>query len=200
MRKRSSLLFFVTLLLSLMLIDTKVSATSWVELTAQEVSNRAEVIVMGSYDFSSEPKQSDLDFIFQGLMFNVESVYKGEISKQFTAGIDHYDVGWAEEFQGKGGKFLLFLEKSENADFLIPVGGPNGMIHISNGKVVDQSVESRLIYEGILKNGPKSPNVVNKHEYDHHPQPRSNTSLYVSAAVLVGIIALNLIYRNKRRI
>lgn len=43
----------------LFLVVTSVSATSWAELELQEVLERAEVIVMGQYDFSSKPKRGE---------------------------------------------------------------------------------------------------------------------------------------------
>ena len=105
-------------------------------------------------DFTSKPKPSK--FVFRGLDFNIKNVYKGDVSEQIiTAGIDYNDVGWIEEFQIEDGEFLLLLEKSKDADFLIPVGGPNGMIQIFNGKVEESNDERRTFFEDFLKSQPK---------------------------------------------
>ncbi|HZG59549.1 MAG TPA: hypothetical protein VEY68_03485 [Anoxybacillus sp.] len=197
MRRLCFVLLFVTVCLSMMIINTRVSATSWAELKPQEVSDRAEVIVIGKYDFSSKPKSSD--FIFQGFTFNVKNVYKGDVPKQTIAGIDYNDVGWAEEFQNKGGEFLLFLEKSEEVDFLIPVGGPNGMVQIFNGKVENQNDESRVFYEDFLKAQPKAPSVENSETLNHGQNSRSYILLYVSAGVLIGIVVFILLYRYLKK-
>ena len=128
MRKSCYIPLFSSLFLSIMIISNTVSATSWVEVKPQEVVDSAEVIVTGKYDFTSKPKPSE--FVFQGLDFNIKNVYKGDVSEQIiTAGIDYNDVAWAEEFQNEDGEFLLLLEKSKDADFLIPVGGLS-LIHI----------------------------------------------------------------------
>ena len=90
-------------------------------------------------DFTSKPKPSK--FVFRGLDFNIKNVYKGDVSEQIiTAGIDYNDVGWI---------------KSKDADFLIPVGGPNGMIQIFNGKVEESNDERRTFFEDFLKSQPK---------------------------------------------
>ena len=170
-------ILFILLVLSTT-TGTNVSATSWAELDPQEVSDRAEVIVLGTYDFSSKPQPSD--FIFQGRTFNVKNVYKGEASKSLTAGIDSFDVGWAEEFQNDGGEFLLFLEKSENANFLVPVAGPNGMIQVSGGKVVHYGNKRNSFYEKILKAGP----IIEYNDITITKQnSTSNFPLYVGALV-----------------
>jgi hypothetical protein len=184
----------------LLAIPTKVLATSWAELEPQDVFERSEVIIRGSYNFSSNPKSSN--FIFQGYEFNVKDVFKGEASEQIIVGIDGYDVGWAEEFQNDGGEFLLLLEKNEKANFLIPVGGPNGMIHVVNGNVQNESVDNQLFYQKILEG--------NKNE----PQPKehlknmsksniskSNEGYYISSIFLVFLLVLIVffIHRFKKK-
>ena len=142
MRKSYYILLLASFFLSIMITSITASATSWVELKPQEVVDRAEVILTGKYDFTSKPKPSG--FVFQGLDFNIKNVYKGEVSEHIiTAGIDYNDVGWAEEFQTDEGEFLLLLEKSKDADFLIPVGGPNGMIQVYKGKVEEPNDEDQ---------------------------------------------------------
>lgn len=73
MRKLLCALFTATIFLSMMVV-TNVSATSWVEMDPEEVSERAEVVVSGTYDFTGKAVPSD--FIFAGFTFNVENVYR----------------------------------------------------------------------------------------------------------------------------
>ncbi|MBM7602738.1 hypothetical protein JOC75_000708 [Metabacillus crassostreae] len=197
MRNLCYILLFTSFFLSIMIINITVSATSWVGLKPQDVVERAEVIVTGKYDFSTKPKPSD--FVFQGLDFNVINVYKGDISKQFMAGIDYNDVGWAEEFQSKGGEFLLFLEKSEDADFLIPVGSPNGMVQVTNDKVEHPDEERKTFFEDFLKAQPEKTSVS---KLDAHKQGQNDESyilLYVATGVLVGIGVVFLLYLYIRK-
>jgi len=57
-----------------------------------------------------------------------------------------YDVGWAERFQNEGGEYLLFLEKSDSAIFLTPVGGPNGMVQVLRGIINNENEEISTYY------------------------------------------------------
>lgn len=197
MRKSCYILLFASFFLSILIISITVSATSWVELKPQEVVDRAEVIITGKYDFTSKPKPSG--FVFRGLDFNIKNVYKGDISEQIIiAGIDFNDVGWAEEFQNEEGEFLLLLEKSKDADFLIPVGGPNGMIQVYNGKVKDRNDERRTFFEDFLKLQPEK-TIKTKFETDNDSRNhKSYLLLYVSAIVLVGMAVIFLLYRRKK--
>ncbi|MDR4887739.1 hypothetical protein RGU12_09290 [Fredinandcohnia sp. QZ13] len=175
----------------LFLVVTSVSATSWAELELQEVLDRAEVIVMGQYDFSSKPKRGES--VFRGRVFKVGSLYKGDVTSPLTVGIDPYDVGWAEEFQDRGGMFLLFLEESENGKLLLPVGGPNGMIQVLDGKVEERDDERNAFFEEFLKETPsKTFEITNvKH----------NDKLYFPLFLIVaafGILFI-LLYLNKRK-
>ncbi|WHZ02359.1 hypothetical protein QNH48_26010 [Neobacillus sp. YX16] len=132
----------------------QVEATSWVVLEPQEVVSRAEVVVLGKYDFSSNPIPGGQS-IFNGLSFEVTKVYKGEdIPTTITAGIDGFDHGWVDEFQQQGGEMLIFLERKDPS-FLTPVGGPNGMIQINNGQVVHPEESIRKFYDDYLKEEPK---------------------------------------------
>ncbi len=193
MRKSIYVLLFASFLLS----SITVAATSWVELKPHEVADRAEVIVTGKYDFTSKTKRSE--FVFQGYDFTIKNVYKGDISEQFTAGIDYYDVGWAEELQNEGGEFLLFLEKSKDAEFLIPVGGPNGMVQVYNGKVEDRNDERRTFFEEFLKSNPKKTVNTNFEPHNDSNNDKSYLALYVSGIVLVVIAVFFLLYCYKRK-
>ena len=198
MRKSCYILLFSSFFLSIMIISNTVAATSWVELKPQEVVERSEVIITGKYDFTSKPKPSG--FVFQGLGFNIKNVYKGDVSEQIiTAGIDYNDVGWAEEFQNEEGEFLLLLEKSKDADFLIPVGGPNGMIQVYNGKVEESNDERRAFFEDFLKSQPQK--TIEKKVENNNDSQNNNPYLllYVSASILVGMAVLILLYRYKRK-
>jgi len=180
MRKSYVIFLLVCFFTSLTLTSNTVSATTWVGLEPEEVLERAEVIIIGTYDFTSEPQPRQ--FIFQGFDFNVKSVYKGDIHDQtITAGLDIFDLGWADEFQSEDGEFLLFLENSEYHDFLIPVGGPNGMIQIKNGKVEGFVEESSLFYEDFLE-------TQTARAVDEQSDPENNNLLIflsVSATALV---------------
>ena len=149
-------------------------------------------------DFTSKPKPSK--FVFRGLDFNIKNVYKGDVSEQIiTAGIDYNDVGWAEEFQNEDGEFLLLLEKSKDADFLIPVGGPNGMIQVYNGKVGESNDERRTFFEDFLKSQPQK--TIEKKVENNNDSQNNNPYLllYVSPSILVGMAVLILLYRYKRK-
>lgn len=136
-------------------LNMKVEATSWVELEAEEVDDRAQVIVRGTYNFSKKAMFNYSDF--QRIDFQVNRVYRGEAAEIISAGIDQYDLGWAEEFQAEGGEFLLFLEGGKRVNFLLPVGGPNGMIHIKDGEVMDVTEEKQAVYEAILQGASQAP-------------------------------------------
>ncbi|WP_409271026.1 hypothetical protein V1499_16990 [Neobacillus sp. SCS-31] len=123
-----------------------VKATSWVMLKPEEVVGRAERVVVGKYDFSSERVIGEPQ-IFQGYDFDVHKIYKGpNITSPLKVGIDMYDFGWVKEFQQQGGTFLLFLEDSGDK-FLFPVGGPNGMVQLKNGKVHIEDQDRRKFFE-----------------------------------------------------
>lgn len=197
MRKSRYTLLFAIFILSIMTISNTVSATKWVELKPQEVVDRAEFIVVGKYEFTSKSKPSE--FVFQGFDFNIKSVYKGDISEQFTAGIDYNDVGWAEEFQKEGGEFLLFLEKSKDAEFLVPVGGPNGMVQVYDGKVEEPNDDRRTFFEDFLISHPEKTIDIEFETHNDDSNEKSYLPLYVSAIVLIGITVIFLLYRNKRK-
>ncbi|TFB22133.1 hypothetical protein E3U55_07470 [Filobacillus milosensis] len=143
--KRVLLLMLIVFAVS---TNGEVSATSYETLEPQKVVDRAEIIVIGQYNFESNPEESD--FIYRGYKFNVEQVIDGDVHDKFIAGIDIYDVSWAKEFQKEGGKFLLLLEQAEFADYTIPVVAQNGMVKILDGKVVENN-SKRLFYEEFLE-------------------------------------------------
>lgn len=196
MRKLVCALLAVTIFISMM-VDTRVSATSWIVMEPQEVSDRAEVVVSGTYDFSSKAVSSD--FIFVGFTFNVENVYRGEASSKITVGIDQFDVGWADEFQNEGGKFLLFLENSDEATFLTPVAGPNGMIQFFDGKVQNLNTESQIFYEDILESTSKKPGSESDIVLVNNQKSGSAMLVWIGGAATIAILGLTLLYRYRKK-
>lgn len=185
----------VTAFLSLLAFN-QVLATSWVELTAEEVADRADVIVYGTYDFSDE-LSNGTEMVFHGTEFLVKDVYEGESASQITVGIDPFDIGWVEEFQNDGGEFLLFLEDGE--DFLLPVGGPNGMIQVHGGQVIDSNEERRVFYQEILESPSNEPNVLaSSTEESNLKNPTINMLLYIGIIFIVGTILASWYKRNQR--
>ena len=146
---------FMPILFLFGLLNTKVEATSWIELEAEEVNDRAQVIVRGTYNFSKKAMFNYSNF--QRVDFQVNRVYRGEAAEIISAGIDEYDLGWAEEFQDEGGEFLLFLEEGRQVNFLLPVGGPNGMVHIKDEEVMGVTEEKQAVYEEILQGASQAP-------------------------------------------
>ncbi|WP_108670967.1 hypothetical protein [Peribacillus acanthi] len=177
------------LVISVFLIFTSNAiASSWVQLEPEVVVERADVVVIGTYDFSSRPEKDDM--ILHGYEFNVQEVFLGEVTNPVTVGIDFYDVAWAKEFQKKGGLFLLFLEKAKGIDYLVPVGGPNGMVNIFNGKVKEGIAKSNSFYEKYLQgNDSKSVNVSSN---------KSAIYWFGSLLVVVGLLVIFLIFRRKK--
>lgn len=148
MHVKKTLILFLALFLS---FELAVSATSWVRLEPAEVVKRAKVAVVGKYDFSGEPLKGEGP-LGNGYNFIVEKAYKGdEVAAILKVGIDMFDVGWAKEFQQQGGTFLLFLEEGSGDKYLVPVGGPNGMIQMVDGKVHEEDTGRREFYENYIK-------------------------------------------------
>lgn len=197
MRRLVYQLFVMTVFISMMIDCASVSATSWIEMEPQEVSDRAEVVISGTYDFSSKSIASE--FIFQGYTFAVENVYKGEATKQIIAGIDMYDVGWAEGFQNEGGEFLLFLEKSDSATFLTPVGGPNGMVQVLHGIINNEIEEISTYYADFLKTSHKNPSSGNNVTLIDKQNSGIFNPLFISVITLFAIAVLILLYRFARK-
>lgn len=196
MRKLLCVLFTATIFLSMMVV-TNVSATSWVEMEPEEVRERAEVVVSGTYDFSSKAVPSD--FIFSGFTFNIENVYRGEVPGKITVGIDRFDVGWADEFQNEGGKFLLFLEKSDSATFLIPVGGPNGMIQFFDGKVQNGNAENQIFYEDILKSTSKKPSGESDIGIIDNQNFSSVMLIWIGGVAIIILLGVTLLYGYRKK-
>lgn len=157
-------------------------ATKWLELHPEKVESRSQVIVLGTYNFKSKQKSSK--GIFYERQFQVEKVYKGEAAETITAGIDSNDTGWAEEFQQEGGKFLLFLEKTKEARFLVPVAGPNGMVQVQDDRILSGHEN---FYGQILSGEARKPSPPKSNEGGH--------LLEVLLFSLIGLITFLLIIR-----
>ncbi|QTH42710.1 hypothetical protein J4772_35545 [Cohnella sp. LGH] len=193
MRGIGEKVWFIAAILILFLVGTvkEVKATSWVDLEPEEVMKRSKVVVKGVYDFSKTRKGSD--FIWVGYNFHVEHVYKGHASDPLIVGIDGFDVGWADEFQQKQGKFLLFLEQAEGADFLTPVAGPNGMIQLLDGQVQHHNEKERESFSRFLKSA------------KGHPPDQTETSSNDSPVAILIVVALAVVaalyaaYRWRKR-
>ena len=175
-----------------------VSATKWIELEPQEIVDSAEVIVVGQYDFSSKPMSSN--FIFQGFPFHITKVYRGEVFTPLIVGIDEYDVGWVKRFQNADGEFILFLKKNDEATFLVPVGGPNGMIQLSNGEIQRLNDKNKTFFEDFLKKQTEK-TAITKHEPPK--QDISVTSItkiffIICLLISVALVILFLLFRNKK--
>lgn len=179
--------FLTTVICSFFLLST-VHATSWVGLKAEEVIDRSTVIVKGKYDFSKKRKGSN--FIWVGYDFKVDHVYKGNVSDTIIAGIDGFDIGWVDEIQRTGGEFVLFLEQTQGVDYLTPVGGPNGMIHIQNNEVQHYDDNEREIFNDFLNN-----------TKSRLPDPSLQTDsvdrfVYVIVCILLISCVLYMVYRK----
>jgi hypothetical protein len=193
--------FVLVILFSLPVFSSRAFATSWVFLDPQEVVDRAEEIVLGKYDFSSNPVSGKIPF--HGLEFKVSKVIKGQnFQTTIIAGIDGNDNGWVDDFQQQGGELLLFLEKKDSK-FLTPVGGPNGMIQVKNGKVDDQSETVRAFYEKYLHEEQET--IVNteqkvKADTDvNQPSVEKNQSKFLPAIFSAAAVLLVSGVRNARR-
>ncbi|WP_199621346.1 hypothetical protein [Paenibacillus alkalitolerans] len=187
---RVSLCFVAFALFSLSLLGS-VNATSWVDLKPEEVIERSTVIVQGKYDFSHKRKGSN--FIWVGYDFKVERVYRGGVPSTIIAGIDGFDVGWVDEIQQADGSFVLFLEQSDKMDYLTPVGGPNGMIHIQNNEVQHHDEYEKSVFTNFLNN---------TKSYAPHPDGKaesignSNIFLIIVICLLLLLSIVYFVYRN----
>lgn len=83
------------------LAGSVVYATGWAAVPPGEVAERADIIVTGRYDFASDMTVSEAP-IFVGYAFEVERVYRGEVPRRMTAGIDFNDVAIARECRFTG--------------------------------------------------------------------------------------------------
>lgn len=146
-----TLVTFLFIVISLITPKTGYS-TSWIKLSANEVISTAEVIVQGKYDLSGfEGKMAD-SRIWIPFTFRVDKYYKGSGSNTINTAIQPFDLGWVKDLQENNGLFVLFLKRDDqNGELLIPVGGPNGMVHMLNGTIQNQSPEDVTTYNEFLE-------------------------------------------------
>lgn len=161
--------------------STNVFATSWAKVGPNELINRSELIVEGEYNFGQSlfKKQKGM---WVPSKFEVNNYYKGSGKSEIKAAIEQYDVGWAKEFQNSGGTFILFLYK-DTLDFWIPVGGPNGMVQVKNGKFENLSQEeANFLTEYLSKQEATEPSL-----------PNSNNIIVTLALISLSLIAIFLV-------
>jgi len=177
---KKTIVSLVLAFLFIFYLESQISATLSEDLEPEEVLDRADVIVLGEYDFSADPTCEDK--IFCSLKFDVDQTYRGKASTTMTAGIDRYDFGLVEEFQLNGGKILLFLEENGRVGYLTPVGGGhNGMIQTKDGEIYHEKQEKKEFYEEFLKEQNKTEN--------------SSVFLYI----ILGLVATVIIYLVSKR-
>jgi hypothetical protein len=188
---RISVLFLCLFLL----MNQGASATSWVDIKPEEVVERADVVVRGTYDFSGKGERSE--FIWTGYPFHITHIYKGDVPDRLIVGIDRFDVAWASDFQNKGGQFLLFLEHEKNADFLVPVAGPNGMIQLMNGEVRHHDADENAFFRDYLRQTKGTvPDIIDRKSGD---ATISLSHFLIVLAILFFLLAFLMYKRRKKR-
>jgi hypothetical protein len=165
-------------------MNSEVSATTWVKLNPKEVIERADVIVAGTYDISADAEH---DNVYAGYPFKTSKVYKGEVVNPIVVGMDQYDMGLVEEFQKNGGEYLLFLEDGE-ADFLVPVGGPNGMIKLKNGEILAREGVHSELYEEVLNTKTEKPVDLADENNDAGDDGSGHWWLYLAGVAAIGVL------------
>jgi hypothetical protein len=161
MKTKTCLQTVILLTLIGLLFPTTSFATSWKKFTPSDVVNRAEVIILGTYDFAKSDGKMTSNGLWTPYKFNVEKYIRSSGNDTVNVGINYADISWAKELQGKGGKFLLLLVKdSQDSNLLVPVGGPNGMIEFLDGKIQNQSSADAVIYSDLLKSLEPKSNVI----------------------------------------
>jgi hypothetical protein len=165
MKTKTWLQMVILLTLIGLLVPTTSSATSWKKLKPSDVVNRAEVIILGTYDFAKSDGKMSSNGLWTPYKFKVEKYIRSSGNDTFNVGINYADISWAKELQEKGGKFLLLLVKdSQDSNLLVPVGGPNGMIEFLDGKIQNQSSADAVIYSDLLKSIEPQSNPITKSE------------------------------------
>ncbi|WP_164671011.1 hypothetical protein [Virgibacillus doumboii] len=183
MGKRIISLFLVTALL-LVGSFNHVFATISEDLEPQEVVDRANVIVLGKYNFSGKKIYNERTAPYCGIEFNIDKIYKGNISdtEHITAGLDCNNGTLVEKFQQDGGKVLLFMDNSGKPQFLTPVGGSNGLVKIKNGEVKDEDEERRKFFKEFLEENNNDP-----------------SSFYIIVSIIFGLALIVILYYFKQR-
>lgn len=140
-RKNSRFIVSMVCVILLSVAPLFAFATSWVLLSAEELVERAEVVVEGKYIFPDGENVKNAEGMWVPLTFEATAYYRGSGQQHIKAAIEQFDIGLAYEHQENGGSFILFLEQGDS-DFWIPVGGPNGMIEIMDDNILGRSNDS----------------------------------------------------------
>ena len=136
----------VLLTILLLMVNLKTYATQWITLDPEEVMERANLIVVGQYDFSKDPMRT-VRRLYRPYEFKVSKTIKGEPPSPLLAGIHTQDISRMIEFQEQGGEFLLFLEKESHSKYALPVGGPNGTLMLMDGELFQPGFKHKALYE-----------------------------------------------------
>ncbi|MCT2538226.1 hypothetical protein NC661_10660 [Aquibacillus koreensis] len=172
------------------IIFTSISltASSSFGLYPTEVIEKAEVVVLGKYDFSYEEQISDPSSEFSmATRFEVRNVYVGEASEVIIAGYNYFDGGF-EQHQSEGGEYLLFLEQRDDVDYLTPVSR-TGVVPVMDGKVTDHIDEqSKKVYQRFMDEQANKDTFIT---YD--------TKSYIPLGISIGILALISIFIFHKR-
>lgn len=133
-------------------IPKNTNATNWIKLSAGEVIGGAEVVVQGEYDLSGFDRKMADSRMWIPYKFRVDRYYRSSGSNTIDTAIQPFDMGWVKEFQEKNGVFILFLKRdAQNGDMLIPIGGPNGMVQLSNGTIQNQNPSDITTFNEFLR-------------------------------------------------
>lgn len=189
--------FLLAILVIIFSMNMRVSATSWIDLNADEVIEKAKVVVIGKYDLSErKPTKST---IYTEIYFNVKGIYKGEATKTLIVGIDDYNQGSVKDFQDKGGEFLLFLEEDlEEGYYLVPVAGPNGMVQVLEGKIVGETNKNRKRYEVMLKEQSTAP--LERYQDHSNKSKQIYLIIMISSIILVISIFIAILFWHRKRL
>src|SRR5690606_8458196 len=105
--------------------------------------------------------------------------------RNWYAAVDQFDGDWTSEHQKKGGQFILFLERVDDEHY-VPVGGPNGMIMVLYGVIVNKTETEKVVYKAYLES-------LGKTILTEEPTATSNSSSQYHKAMtimmtMVGIV------------
>lgn len=194
------LLFLIaTSLIISMLMPATVHAIDWTKLEPQEVIEQADLIVQGRYRFDQEVEHQNTWHFYP---FESAQVISGTPPSNWLAGIEASDRGRARKHQEQGGQFILFLE-SESGGRYIPVAGPNGMVDILNGKIINMDQSDMQVYTEYIHSLDKTISSQEPYRISYKSEDRkiSTAGVMVAMTIIVfaafAVVALMLILREK---
>lgn len=148
--------FFLCTLIFFLLSSTSVVAATYEMLKPQEVEDKSQFIVRGTYNFEVDAISGQ--HMYKGYEFFVTDVLKGDVKTGvMIVGLSIYDASWVKEHQENGGDFLLFIDKDNVNEFYVPVLGTNGLVQVSGGVVLEED-KKRAIYFQNMINGKEQHN------------------------------------------